>query len=407
MISHIRPGIAVSLAGLLCAGVIGLIPPSMPVPANYQQAEALLAGHAIEPAGFLPSGYTCFLFWCLKFGGPGAYRYVQGACYLGGLCAAAWGAHLLGLQSRFRWGAVGLLAVHPYWLLDIVRVNDNAVAAPLLCAFYVMLLGRGGAWKKAICLGATSGALLAIRPNLVVLVPVVVAALLLDALRQKTEGCARLKRSLGTVTLSVALMLGAIALANLSTAQPLVFVPNNGAYNLYAGTNPFTREYLLAHLNAELSLLPALKHQDLACEAADLHDFQGRDWKPVFYRLARDYAASHPGEVAKLVLVKFWTLFRPDYRLVGQKALPYRLLSGSLQTLMAWIGPVWVMHLLLCIWKRKPLERWSMIIVVLYCLPFLLTNADPRFRLPLDAIFILATASLLQEFVSPRASIDR
>jgi hypothetical protein len=93
----------------------------------------------------------------------------------------------------------------------------------------------------------------------------------------------------------------------------------------------------------------------------------------------------------KLFGIKLFTFFRPDIRIH-----PQRFAFGLVKCFLAL--PVVFFLILLMLPGRSPLDhvdRLLLIVYAAYILPFLLTNSDPRFRIPLDVLLLLHSARLL------------
>ncbi|HEY9137361.1 MAG TPA: hypothetical protein VIM67_03750, partial [Terriglobus sp.] len=102
------------------------------------------------------------------------------------------------------------------------------------------------------------------------------------------------------------------------------------------------------------------------------------------------YLKQHPAAQLKLIPIKLFTYLRPD-----TKVHPLLSGQGMVKGILALFVPAWVVILIL---KRKLLDSSDYLIVlvaVVYSLPFLMTNADPRFRIPLDLLSLVHGLSLL------------
>jgi hypothetical protein len=176
-------------------------------------------------------------------------------------------------------------------------------------------------------------------------------------------------------------------------------LPRYGAYTTFIGNNPYSEEAFLGSLNGEPSYLPAV-----AAAAAegrsppggplglDLENYS--DQTPEFDRYlmaeAKRFVAERPAEALRLVGVRFVTLFRPDLRMVNRSSTGAgSWLLTAVQVGMALVPLVWLAARLLAVFRRRPVGWALPALVGLYLLPFLLTNADPRFRLPADFLMLL------------------
>ena len=111
--------------------------------------------------------------------------------------------------------------------------------------------------------------------------------------------------------------------------------------------------------------------------------------RPVYSKFALAFIKAHPLEWLWLGMVKLATLLRPD-----TKAHPLGTAAGSLKLLTSFSAPVWVAVL---VWaKRMQLgDKLVLLLALAYVLPFVLTNADPRFRPALDIVLLTHAASLV------------
>lgn len=195
------------------------------------------------------------------------------------------------------------------------------------------------------------------------------------------------------LAVSVAVACGVFALlGTASHGRP--FFPRNGPYNLYAGQNPHTMSALLHKLNAEDSIATDFleKHPEVPgpTSNADLHLYAA-SLAPYYNRQAISFAFQHPGADFKLVFAKLFTLFRPDTKVHSLRS-PFGIVKAVLAL------PV-VFFLLALLLPGRPSfsfdDKLLVAVEVLYVLPFLITNSDPRFRIPLDAVLLLHAVSLV------------
>jgi hypothetical protein len=93
----------------------------------------------------------------------------------------------------------------------------------------------------------------------------------------------------------------------------------------------------------------------------------------------------------RLLFVKLFTLFRPD-----TKTHSLFSAAGVIKSLLVLPALFFLAALLLP--GRQPLsfdDKLLLVVELLYILPFLITNSDPRLRVPLDALLLLHLVSLL------------
>ena len=120
-----------------------------------------------------------------------------------------------------------------------------------------------------------------------------------------------------------------------------------------------------------------------------------QNFKSKLKQAAWAWIKDHPFEYLELIPIKFWTLVRPDYRedsqFNGSKALFY----GAIQTAIALIFPFWIFLK----WISKD-DFWGPLGVapfaLLFSVPFLLTEADPRYMQPIHALCLLEITFFLR-----------
>ena len=269
----------------------------------------------------------------------------------------------------------GVLALYPDLLASIPKLWDTELATLLLLAFTALCLSLE-ARKPALlaCLGVVWGIGLSVRPNFALLILPLGYAVRLAYVRS-------------TGALLRGLAVGCLALATVSVADTIahgsLYFPQNGPYNLFAGANPYTRHALLTALNAEPSIGPGMADHGYPAIAS-----YSLELRLTYTRFALGYIASHPLQWLGLAVVKLATLLRPD-----TKIHPLDTGAGMVRLLTSLSFPAWLL-LLAGARPLRPADRLILLVVVGYVLPFLLTNADPRFCVPLDALLLSHAGAL-------------
>lgn len=340
-------------------------------------------GHIADT--FTPLAYPLFAGVAYRFGGLQAAVMLQLLLQMAIAAISYWILRELRLSKR--WSAIGSLpvALFPETLFSIPKVWDVGLSTFLLLLFVLVLLEidhRSEKWYllRSAVLGVVFAALVFCRPNLVLLLPVACLVLLAPVHRKKMSS--------RIVAFALFLIMTGAGFALLGIASHgSVFWPQNGPYNLYAGQNPQAMSVLLDRLNAEGSL-----DADFVATHPGVHppDFHLPGARVGFTHRSVEFAREHPGTEVELVGVKLFTLFRPD-----TKVHPLRSLWGVLKGLLAL--PVFLFLGALLWLGRPPLDRddWLLLVAeALYIVPFLMTNSDPRFRFPLDALLLLHLVSL-------------
>ncbi len=278
------------------------------------------------------------------------------------------------------------LALDPELFLSVSKVWDLALSTFLLLLFVLVcldLLHRAPRLelRHTLAAGLVFAAAIFCRPNLILLLPVILALLLC-----RRPGLSRARLGADVVAFLV-IAAGTFSLLGIAS-HGSAFFPHNGPYNLYAGHNPETMTTLLHELNAENSIGVDIVRLKGPVTVDELYSPAMGSF---YTRQSIHFALHHPGVEVELVLVKLFTLFRPDTKV-------HRLLSGPglVKALLA--APAFLFLAALLLHRRGPFsleDRMLFATEILYILPFLLTNSDPRFCIPLEALFLLHLVSLL------------
>ena len=268
------------------------------------------------------------------------------------------------------WIAFWLLATffNPYFLVGLPRVSDSAVniafmAALLACA----LAARAARLVDWLLAGVVLGLFVLVRPNAATLVLALAAVAWLARAPWS-------RPALMAVT-SIAAF-GLLSWVLLGTA---FFWPANGGYNLFSGNNPFAFGELRGNFNGEYSVDRGLAWCGVEGDRYSVPD-------DVYVRCTSRFVRENPGEFAKLIAYKTYTmLLRPNLKLADtlpKVAIQYVIL---LPTLM-W----WALFVLSRRFRVSLPGMAGFLFVLVYAAPFALTNADPRFRIPLDVVYAMS-----------------
>ncbi len=291
----------------------------------------------------------------------------------------------LGLPAS--WSAYGSLpvALLPDLILSVNKLWDLTLGTVLFLLFVLVCLRIAhGAPRPAISSTVWAGLIFAAaifcRPNLILLFPILA---ILFLLRRSNLSPAR---AAGQIAIFVVVASAGFSLLGIASHGSIYF-PRNGPYNLYAGHNPQTAAALHDHLNAEFSLIPDFYSSH---SGQPVPDFYSSEMGATYTGRAIGFAIHHPGDEIKLFFYKFFIFFHPDTKL-------HALLSpfGLVKSVLAL--PVLLFLAVLLFPGRPPVtfdDKLLFAFEILYILPFLLTNSDPRFRTPLDALLLLHTVWL-------------
>lgn len=348
-----------------------------------EMAQGLLSGRLLHES-FLPVGYAAMVALGMKLDAAHGLALIQVGLYL----LAVWltsvflRERLLGAPAALGWLVLCLVAFHPYMLINIHRVNDNAINVCLILVLWVWMRHQSvrGSFDAVECAiaGGALGWLLLSRPNSASLMPVLVLATAVGV----GSGKDRL-RSLAVFLSSSALTYGLLAWLITGSAT---FWPQNGPYNLYAGNNQFSNAMLLDKGNGEESLDMALRAEGLLPPDVPAYEVA----PAVLKALAHQHIQAHPTEFLKGMLIKAWVLMGPDLR--QAHSLPKVLV----QWLLAAPFVIWALMLMRSAhlgWRK--IDWMPALFIVMYIAPFLVFNADARLRMPvLDVLFLLHAAGL-------------
>lgn len=355
--------------------------PQYPMPGYFADIQEWAAtGHIGDT--FTPLAYPLFAGPAYRVAGVPGIVWLQALLYVGLVVVAIRLLSRLGLPDR--WAALGALPVllHPEYVLSIPKVWDVDLSVFLLLLFALMCLavqGEGMSAKRSIGLGLVAGAGIFCRPNYALMLPVVLYA-------AWTSPGATVRRTV--LSLSTVLMVAAATFVFLGwCAHGRPFVPRNGPYNLFAGNNPYAGETLLTKLNAEPSIPEAFaaEYPKPLPDTSAAGFFYSPALEPFYNHASADFALHHPAEEVELVAIKLWTLFRPDTKV-------HRAASADGMGKVLLALPALGLVVLLVLTRRAGLTRQDRLLVLAYAgyvLPFLITNSDPRFRIPLDAMLLL------------------
>ena len=335
-------------------------------------------------SSFMPIGYSSFVGACMGISGEGGVPACQSVIYIGVLLAAFWFLKPReGGYSIFRALGVLAIALHPVLILNIWRIHDGNTTALLLLALAAASIAfiRYKDMRRVMLLGAISGLLFAVRPNTISLIPITLLLLL------ATEGAGTAIKRLGKVVLFSIIAASFVMGINIAVKQTPFFFARHGMYNLFAGTNEYAEEYLLSKYTGEASLEEALwarGHRETTFE--EKLAFPSEKYK----EFALEYAVNHPFQYIKLAGIKLITFFRPGYHVPeGFSWMSIEGVKRIAKIVLALPFFIWAF----VVWKRREsfFEKENILILLLaifYIAPFLLANADPRMRFPLDILLI-------------------
>jgi len=336
----------------------------------------------IITSNFMPIGYSGFLGSCLKIGGTSGIPTCQAFIYIGILFAAFWFLKVKNVKGILLLLGVLAIVFHPVLFLNTWRIHDGNLTVLLLLGFLATGISamRSGKKRDLIISGIFAGLLFVVRQNTL---PLLLVALLFMRNKNQTKIDYLSKASLFLII--AAIFMGG---ANLILKQKFIYVGNQGYYNLFSGSNEYSAKYLLKDFSGENSHEEALKARGFS----NVEKFEERlNFSPEIYKkLSLDYIKKYPADYLKLTALKAYTLFRPGYhKPENYEATIGEILKQTLKIILA--APFFIWLFLVYKTRKKIFEKENLFVflaVIFYIAPFLIANADPRYRFPLDIIFI-------------------
>ena len=312
-------------------------------------------------------------------------------------------------SPRFATTAALVIGLDPQLLTFVKSITDTSLTLMALVALLLALLrlrertAISGAWLAG---GALALAVL-VRPNLALM-----SVLLLWAVWRRRPVAA-----LGLVLLSL-LTAGLVYVLVTTVVHGGPFLPRKGPYNLYAGYNAHTAEALRRYRNAENSILPALADQGVHTQldwsrqpdTPGVDDSRDERYARLYSEESAAYLREHPGAVMRLCALRAATLMRESFENREHRGLLF--FGVTVVAKIAGLGVIalWCGLLVYSRWRR--LRMGSALFVamaIVYVTPFVLINADPRFRMPLEGVLLLDLARMLyrlrQERVADRDDV--
>jgi len=378
---------------LLVLGAVGICkaPLAIAMPEYWSEAHEFASTGKIA-SSFVPLVYPAMLGVGIRLFGDLGASLVQFVFYLL-LVLSAYAILRLGkVKSLSASICAAVIALSPDLITGIKKIWDiEASCFALLVLMASIMLWQhvskrsGKIWAVTILVGLVWGLGIAIRPNFsMLLVPILY--LFWEASKQRPRRIYRVI-SFAAVTLGLAVSteVGLNIWAHGSYNQP-----HNGGYNFFAGANSYTESSLVSFENAEPSISAIFQPRGYTDE--QLHD-AGAEVQALMTREGVAYVKQHPVYWGvRLGSLKLFTVLRPDTKNHG-------LFSpvGLIRLLVCLAPLVWVALLL----RSKLRGQWSsresfaVLVFLFYCLPFMLTNADPRFGAAIDLYLWINVAQML------------
>ena len=328
---------------------------------------------------FLPVGYPALLALGYKaLGSETGFTAVNIILSLIMLASAWLYLRLTGLSVKLTLPVVFALSLYPDFCLAYNKTQDTNITATAIFLFMSAMILMSRAKDRFaypdVLLGASLGVAALIRPNLMLLAIVSWVVLY----RSVLPGC-RMRKLVPRILAQTAI--AAVVYCSITILiHGSMFFPRNGAYNLYSGYNPYTSEHMW---NEEDTIPDALAAQHVQpTNNGDPKPNREPELDPIYRDSAIAFIRNHPGQAAKLDLLKFVNMLLPDLNVH-----PARSLAGLVKILCSLAIPLWLVFSLMGGAPRAYDTRFLVAaVIVSVFLPFCLIISTPRFRIPLDFI---------------------
>jgi hypothetical protein len=381
------PVLLVVTTGLALA-VASLTHFSSPVaPARLEVLRDVIAGRSI---GYSPYtvGYFEFAGLTIRYGGQQSLVAAQAALYVLTILFCHWTLRRLDVHPVAPLlGALGV-ALYPNLLLSITRFQDTGISCFFLAVFawlVTRLRNEGFSVLNSVIAGALFGTMLLVRANSLTLAPIALWA----AFHGRRFSARQFTCLAGSSVLACCILAAAIIPVK---GKFVVFDRYYAAYAFYAGTHEHALEGTLRDYNGEATMPRSLRELGLPYWGLEHESPAMTD---EYYRIGWKFIREHPFRYVALELFKLCNLFRPDYRNVANSFIQ-RPVVIAIQTIIAGIFFGWAVIRWRCR-RLTPLDGGLILLpaIILYLGPFVITGTDPRYRVPLDSLFIIDSAFCL------------
>jgi hypothetical protein len=380
----------------LAAAVVSLMHFSAPgAAARINVLNDVIAGRSIAYTPY-PVGYFEIAGLAMRWNPAHGLPLVQAALY--GLTVVLSWSILRQLEAPGAVPLIGALVVacYPNLLLTIARFQDTCISC-FFMVFFAWLLVRlkrqGLSPGNAALAGVLFGSMLLVRSNAISLTPLV----LWTAFYGRPVAAKQLALAGGSLLLAFGI-LAAVLIPVKGTVA--VFDRYYGAYTFANGTHQHALEGILRDYNGEMAMPQSFQELGLPAQGLEVSDSALAD---EYMSVAWQFIRHHPARYAALEFVKFFNLFRPDFRNSDRTFIP-PVVGYSLQAAIAAIFFVWIVLRWRCATLTAVNEGFFIIpLLMLYFAPFVAANTDPRYRFPVDSLLILDSALCVQQLLQIKA----
>jgi multisubunit Na+/H+ antiporter MnhB subunit len=353
---------------------------------HFQVVEDLRDGRQVPYTPY-SIGYLYLSALFLRWAGLPGILFMGFLIYAASVIFSYLSLRLLNLKRAAFFGAAAV-ACYPNLFLNIKRFHTVGFVALLLILFtyFLLHLRKGLTLRLAFWGGILFGIIILERTNLVSIVPLAIFA----AVYKNKFG----KRETVYLFFSMLLALAIFAAVIITAKGRLVFIdPFYAAYTFANGAHKYSFYGFLHEYNGELSMVKAFDEMGIPYMPLEV---SLPELAKTYSHVAWTYILENPLRYLVLTGLKLVNLFRPDLRnLEAHNNSPFYFL---IQLCIVGIFYFWAV----LSWVYRKSIRWTdafmpLPFLILYILPFVLTNTDLRYRLSFDPIFILAITYILAQ----------
>ncbi len=369
--------------------------------------EVVATGHI--QSTFLPMGYPALLGWAERAASalgrtPTAGIFTLQIGLMVVLVALSRAVLLRYGSARFATTAALGIGLDPQLLTFVKSITDTSLTLVALMALLLTLLRlrQRATLAGGMLAGCALAAAVLVRPNLLLLSLLTIWAVWPMARRDAAR------------TVVMSWVSAGLVYALVTTAvHGRPFVPRNGPYNLYAGYNAHTAEALRRYRNAENSILPALADRGIDTQldwsrqpdTPGVDDSRDARYARLYAEESAAYIRTHPGAVVRLSGWRLVTLLRESFDNREHRGRLFFAVTAAAKIAGLCVIPLWCGLLGYSRWRRLRLGSALVVaMAVLYVAPFVLVNADPRFRMPLEGVLLLDIARMLDRLRRERTA---
>lgn len=380
----IQAALLLAVASALSTIVWLKVPYSAPVTGGHLRVlEDLVQGRMVAYTPY-SVGYLYFAALLIRVGGMSGLFLGNAFVYAATVLFAYATLRSLGLQRAAFVGAMAV-AFYPHLFLNVKKLLDTGFSAFLLVlfAFFLIRAKNGLNVKRALGGSLLFTAILLARPNCVLLVPLAIFA----AIQGHKFGRREVLLLVPAVLLTIGMLMAIVVPLK---GRFVVFDRYYAACAFFHGTHRHAFDGILRDYNGEWAAPKTML--ELGIPFASLDEVvPGMD--ETYFRLGWEYVKESPLRYVALLGLKLVNLFRPDFRNIYHSRLVPVPVFVLAKLAIAGIFPAWFFLQ----WKCRQFLKLSdgfMVVpfLLLYVLPFVLTNSDARYRIPFDPIFIMSIA---------------